>query len=510
MKNILLFCDTIVVDIVLNLTKNLIKNNYLVYLQCEKTETKNKINNFLKKNDLKKNIQIICLHEYLLSNYSKKFEEIDFLNFEKKYKCKLSEINISTSEFNIYHNFFKYYEKKIDIGYHFAARILLIESFYNFHLKNIKIDMALVECRDHFNTISGILYFKHNKIPCYVPTSSIFKDYFSVNEVENIKNPFLEEYYFSDNFILENVHDLSNELERISFKRSTNDREKNYLKNRFKTLRRNLFKKIYNFFIYIKAYKKFSLIENFYLGNIHPVDLFKSRINKRINFFFYKKKINQKLNLLKKKKNCVFFLGLSPEASTYSQCNIFFDQRKVSRFIALNLPSDYELIIKEHPSQYISSDGRKPNYYDEILSHYNIKFAKPDHKAIDLIKNSNFVITSTGSVGIETILLKKPLIMLGNNHYKIFKNLYKVENYSTLKNIISELTERKLDKDKKEEQDTEILKFLSSYKKSYFPGNIEIFYKKKFLSYSDYELELEKISNSFLKIIDKLTNNRNY
>ena len=53
MKNILLFCDTIVVDIALNLTKNLIKKNYYVYLQCEKTETKNKINNFLEKNDLK-------------------------------------------------------------------------------------------------------------------------------------------------------------------------------------------------------------------------------------------------------------------------------------------------------------------------------------------------------------------------------------------------------------------------------------------------------------------------
>ena len=202
----------------------------------------------------------------------------------RKYNCKLSEINISTSEFNIYHNFFKYYEKKIDIRYHLVARILLIESFYNFHLKNTKIDLALVECRDHFNTISGILYFRQNKIPCYVPTSSIFKDYFSVNEVENIKNPFLEEYYFSDNLILENVQDLSNELEQISLKRSTNDREKNYLKNRFKTLKRNLFSKIYNFFIYVNIYNKFSLIENFYLGNIHPIDLIKSRINKRINF----------------------------------------------------------------------------------------------------------------------------------------------------------------------------------------------------------------------------------
>ena len=84
--------------------------------------------------------------------------------------------------------------------------------------------------------------------------------------------------------------------------------------------------------------------------------------------------------------------------------------------------------------------------------------------------------------------------MLGNNHYKIFKNIYKAENYSILKNIISELTEQNSEIDKDKEQETEILKFLSSYKKSYFPGNIEIFYKK-ILSHNDYEFELEKISD---------------
>ena len=506
MKNILLFCDTIVVDIVLNLTKHLVKQNYFVYLQCEKIDTKKRISNFLLKNNIEKNFEIICLHEYLLENYSTKFEEIDFLNFEKKYNCKLSDINISTSEFNIYHNFFKKYESKLDIEYHLSARILLIENFYNFYFKNTKIDFALVECRNHFNTISGILFFKKNNIPCYVPTSSIFKDYFSVNEVQDIKNPFLEENYLSKDFNLENIKELKKELDNISFKRSTNDREKNYLRNRFETLKRNLFNMIYNFIKYMLNYNKFSLIKNFYLGNIHPVDLLKSRINKRINYYFYKKKLNERSTFSKKKK-CVFFLGLSPEASTYSQCNIFFDQRKVARFIALNLPNDYELIVKEHPSQYISSDGRNSNYYDEILSHYNIKLAKPEDKAIDLIKNSNFVITSTGSVGIETILLKKKLIMLGNNHYKIFKNLYKAENYSILKNIISELTEQKSEINTDKEQETEILKFLSSYKKSYFPGNIEIFYKKKFLSHDDYEFELEKISNSFLKLINKLISN---
>ena len=80
-----------------------------------------------------------------------------------------------------------------------------------------------------------------------------------------------------------------------------------------------------------------------------------------------------------------FFLGLSLEASTCSQCNIFLTVRKVARFIALNLPNDYELIVKEHPSN-IFHQTDVIHYYDEILSHYNIKLAKPEDKAIDLIE----------------------------------------------------------------------------------------------------------------------------
>ena len=443
----------------------------------------------------------MCLDEYLLQNLSKKFDIDDFLDFEKKYDCMLSEINVSTSEFNIYHNDFKYYYSKINLDYYLSARILLIENFFDHYLKNTKIDIAFVECRNHFNTISGILYFKKNNVPCYVLTSSIFKDFFSLNNVETIKNPFLENYYFSKNIIVQNKNDLILDLEKIAKKRSTNDREKNYLNNRKKSLDQNYFEIFFNLIRYYFNFKKRSLLENFYLGKIHPIDLFYSRLMKRKKKLFYKKLLSQRRNqiLNVNKKICVFFLGLSPEASTYSQCNIFFDQRKVARYISMILPSDYILIVKEHPSQYVSSDGRSEDYYNEILSHKNIFFANPNDKAIDLINKAEFIITSTGSVGIEAIFMEKPLIMLGNNHYDIFEDILKAQDYNSLKENINLLITKKfkIDKDR-------ILKFLYCYKKSYYPGNFEIFFKKKFLRTDDYNLELKKISNSFLNILNDL------
>ncbi len=501
MKKIFLFCDTIIVDLVLNISKDLVNNGCEIYLQCEKIKTKYIISKFLVQNNLENKITVMCLDEYILQNFSKKFEIKDFLNFEKKYNCKLSEINISTSEFNIYHNYFKYYDSKINLDYHLSARILLIENFFEHYLKNIKIDFAFVECRNHFNTISGVLYFKKNNIPCYVLTSSIFKDYFSVNNVDTIKNPFLEKYYFSDNLVIQNYQNLIIDLEKVAKKRSTNDREKNYLNNRKKTLDQNYFEIFFNLLNYYFDFNKKTLLENFYLAKIHPIDLIKSRIMKRKKKIFYKKLISKSHNRTydNNKKICVFFLGLSPEASTYSQCNIFFDQRKVARYVSMNLPSDYILIVKEHPSQYVSSDGRGEDYYKEILSHKNIYFANPQDKAIDLINKAEFIITSTGSVGIEAILMEKPLIMLGNNHYEIFEDILKAKDYNSLKDKINLLVNKnvKIEKEK-------ILKFLHCYKKSFYPGNIEIFFKKKFLKKEEYNLELNKISVSFSNILNEL------
>ena len=52
MKKIFLFCDTIIVDLVLNISKDLVNNGCEIYLQCEKIKTKYIISKFLVQNNL--------------------------------------------------------------------------------------------------------------------------------------------------------------------------------------------------------------------------------------------------------------------------------------------------------------------------------------------------------------------------------------------------------------------------------------------------------------------------
>ena len=63
MKNIFLFCDTIIVDLILAISKNLVSNNYRIYLQCEKIKTKDVILKFIKENKLENKITVMCLDD---------------------------------------------------------------------------------------------------------------------------------------------------------------------------------------------------------------------------------------------------------------------------------------------------------------------------------------------------------------------------------------------------------------------------------------------------------------
>ena len=504
MKKIFLFCDTIIIDFILGTTKKLFNQDCQVFLQCEKLETKKIIVEFLNKEKMNDKVKVYCLNEYLTENFNKfTFEKKDFLDFENRYQTNLSELNISVSEFNIYHNYFDYYKDKIDLNYHSKARLLLIEKFYKKNFDNLDLDCVFVECPNHFNTISGVLYFQKRKISCYTYVASMYPEFFTINRVKDNLNPFLEHYYNLNDSNFDTQKNLNLDLTNFEVNRDKNDREKDYLDDRKKSLNKNIIKLILEYFKKFQSFNRKLLLENFYLSKTHPIDLIKLRFKKIINKKYYFKLINQRISKeIHDSKTCVFFLGLSPESSTYAQCNIFFDQSKVIRFIAMKLPSDYQLIVKEHPSQYISSDGRDLNFYKTILSHNNVKLAKTSDKAIDLINKSEFVITSTGTVGFESIILKKPLIMLGENYYKIYKNVFKSPDFNSLEKNIITLTQKTF---VNEQENDEITKFFNSYKRSLFPGNLNIFFKKHYLTKREYEIRINQTSESIVKIINKLT-----
>lgn len=93
------------------------------------------------------------------------------------------------------------------------------------------------------------------------------------------------------------------------------------------------------------------------------------------------------------------------------------------------LPNGFKFVIKEHPSSNIRLD----NYYNRNKL---IVFAN-SHNTQNLIENSKAVITLNSTVGIESLLLGKPVITLGDACYNIDGLVSHAESLDVFNSIIS-------------------------------------------------------------------------
>jgi len=114
-------------------------------------------------------------------------------------------------------------------------------------------------------------------------------------------------------------------------------------------------------------------------------------------------------------KYVFFALHFQPEATTlvcapkYEKQLFFIDQ------LAKSLPSDTKLYVKEH---YAFLGHREPDFYTKLKQYGNVVLIDPLEQSKDLILHSEAVVTLTGTVGWEGMILGKPVIMAGKMFYQ--------------------------------------------------------------------------------------------
>ncbi len=103
-------------------------------------------------------------------------------------------------------------------------------------------------------------------------------------------------------------------------------------------------------------------------------------------------------------------LQYSPESSINTPAPYFLDQMRAIDAIRFAMPSDCQLIIKEHPACILLRDGsfvkRLQHTAGVMVVHYTIP-------SLELVKRSGLTISVTGTATLEAMLLKKPAITLG-------------------------------------------------------------------------------------------------
>ena len=95
-----------------------------------------------------------------------------------------------------------------------------------------------------------------------------------------------------------------------------------------------------------------------------------------------------------------------PERSQCPDAGFFFDPLRILTKLSKSLPNDIVIFYKEHPSCFLEphEDFRKDvSYYEYLKSLKNIIFIDPKVRSNNLIDNSLFVASSSGSVSYEAL-----------------------------------------------------------------------------------------------------------
>lgn len=107
-------------------------------------------------------------------------------------------------------------------------------------------------------------------------------------------------------------------------------------------------------------------------------------------------------------------LHTEPEVSLLVYGRPYVNQIEVIRALAMSLPADTVLVVKEHPWMV---GKRSMGAYRKLLDIPRVRLASPALEARELVAHSRLVAVVTGSVALEAAMLGKPVITFGDCPY---------------------------------------------------------------------------------------------
>lgn len=120
------------------------------------------------------------------------------------------------------------------------------------------------------------------------------------------------------------------------------------------------------------------------------------------------------LEALSGSRYAFFPLHTEPEVSLLVYGRPFVNQLELVRQIAISLPVDMVLVVKEHPWMV----GKRPlASYRELLNIPRVRLVRPELEARDLIHGASLVTVITGSVALEAAILGIPVVTFGDCPY---------------------------------------------------------------------------------------------
>ncbi len=138
---------------------------------------------------------------------------------------------------------------------------------------------------------------------------------------------------------------------------------------------------------------------------------------------------------LEKIGKCVYFpLQFQPEASIDLTAPRFNNQIETARQVAMSLPDDYTLAVKDHPAMF---GYRSPSYLKKLAKTPNIKLIDYRIPSETILKKADMVVSPSGTTLAEAAFLSKPAIQLGDlGITQMLPNVTQHGDFTTLEHTI--------------------------------------------------------------------------
>lgn len=135
------------------------------------------------------------------------------------------------------------------------------------------------------------------------------------------------------------------------------------------------------------------------------------------------------------KKYVYFPLQLQPELTTSALGGIFSDQLLAIEHLRQMIPRDWFIYVKENPKQ--KQRQRGEFFYKRLKRIPNMTYVSQRVNTYNLIQNSQFVASITGTVGWEAITGGKKALVFGKAWYKNFPGVFSYRDDLSVEEILN-------------------------------------------------------------------------
>ncbi|MDH5180891.1 MAG: hypothetical protein OEZ39_09435 [Gammaproteobacteria bacterium] len=136
-------------------------------------------------------------------------------------------------------------------------------------------------------------------------------------------------------------------------------------------------------------------------------------------------------------------LQFQPEANIDVFSPRYNNQIETARQIAMSLPGDMTLVVKDHPAML---GYRSPEYLEKVARTPNVKLIDYRIPAGRVLANAKMLIAPTGTIFFEAAVLKLPSILLGDiGTVRLLPNVVLHSDFSTLDGKIVDVLKTKMD-----------------------------------------------------------------